>query len=307
MATSFPTGKKILFGREIAYMIAQAGSNQAQAAAFIETSPARIAGLIKGQGTISVGDLERLASKLGFTDAGYVEMLQDLRRDNHRRGFWTTGYRRAYVENIRLLVTLEELAEELRSVDVEVMPGLVQCESYVRALHEHPDVDTYDNHGAAAADHGITTEDSVRARLARQEVLARDDPPTFSAVISESALRRVYGSREVMLEQLEHLMVVARRPNIQIQVMPFDITPPRMSMAYHYVLLTVPSPGAAGPLHMAYVESEGSDIRYLDDEEGFAARDAAWRRLTATALSPADSLEFMQDVARSFDRKTFKH
>ena len=44
MGTSFPTGKKILLGREIAYMISQAGGSQAQAAALIETSPARMAG-----------------------------------------------------------------------------------------------------------------------------------------------------------------------------------------------------------------------------------------------------------------------
>jgi hypothetical protein len=300
MGTSFPTGKKILLGREIAYMLSQAGSNQAQAAVFIETSPARMAGLIKGQGTISVGDLERLASKLGFTDKNYIEVLQDLRRDNHRRGFWTTGYRRAYAEDVRLLVTLEDLAEELRSVDIEVMPGLVQCEPYIRAIHENPEADGEDAHS-------VTTDDSVQARLARQEVLKRDNAPMFSAVLSESALRRVYGSREVMLEQLEYLMEVAKRPNLQIQVMPFEITPPRMSMAYHYVLLTVPSPGAAGPLHMAYVESEGSDIRYLDDKKAFAARDSGWRRLTATALNPTDSVKFMEDVARSFRRKTFKH
>jgi len=300
MGTSFPTGKKILLGREITYMISQAGSNQAQAAAFIETSPARMAGLIKGQGTISVGDLERLANKLGFTDKDYIEVLQDLRRDNHRRGFWTTGYRRAYAEDVRLLVTLEDLSEELRSVDIEVMPGLVQCESYIRAIHQHLETDEQD------LDY-VPTDDSVQARLARQEVLKRDNAPMFSAVLSESALRRVYGDREVMLEQLEYLIEVAKRPNLQIQVMPFEITPPRMSMAYHYVLLTVPSPGAAGPLHMAYVESEGSDIRYLDDKKAFAARDSGWRQLTANALNPPDSVKFIEDVARSFRRKTFKH
>ena len=51
---------------------------------------------------------------------------------------------------------------------------------------------------------------------------------------------------------------------------------------------------------MAYVESEGSDIRYLDDKRAFAARDSGWRRLTATALNPTDSVRFMEDIARSF-------
>jgi hypothetical protein len=50
-----------------------------------------MAGLIKGQGTISVGDLERLFAKLDLGQAEYVEVLQDVRHDNHRRGFWTTG------------------------------------------------------------------------------------------------------------------------------------------------------------------------------------------------------------------------
>jgi hypothetical protein len=82
-----------------------------------------------------------------------------------------------------------------------------------------------------------------------------------------------------------------------------------MPIDCHYVLLTASLLGAARQRHMTYVESEGSDIRYLDDKEIFAARDsAAWRCLTAIVLlSPTASVKFMDDVVRSFRRKTFKY
>lgn len=112
------------------------GVNQAEAARIIDTSQSRIAMLINGASSITVGDLERLAVALGFTDPGYLDSLEALRRDNHKRGFWNTGHRRAYLEELRLLVDLEAHASLLRVTEAEIVPGLIQCEPYIRALHE---------------------------------------------------------------------------------------------------------------------------------------------------------------------------
>ncbi|MBO0808044.1 MAG: helix-turn-helix domain-containing protein, partial [Actinobacteria bacterium] len=135
MSTTVRTAKKLLLGREIAHMIQTAGVSQADAAKLIETSPSRIATLLNGGGTVSPGDLELLARRLGFADEGYKESLLQLRRDNHKRGYWTTGHNRAYAEDLRLLVDLEKHADQIRSAQVEVVPGLLQCETYVRAQH----------------------------------------------------------------------------------------------------------------------------------------------------------------------------
>jgi len=66
------------------------------------------------------------------------------------------------------------------------------------------------------------TEDEVSARLAarlaRQAILARDDPLTAWFLVDEAALRRRGGSPEAMASQLAHLAGVARLPNITIQV-----------------------------------------------------------------------------------------
>lgn len=285
------TVKKLLLGKEIEHMINAAGKNQSEAAALIETSQSRIAGLTNGQGNITVGDLERLANKLGFTDAGYQAALLELRRDNHKRGFWSTGYHRAYSEDIRLRIDLEKHADQIRSAEVEIMPGLAQCEVYARALHaDMPEQG------------GLTLDDRVQARLARQDIYDKESPPVVHFVLSESCLRRVWGDEEVMGEQLDHLVRLSNRTNVMIQVMPFKARAGRRSpIGTRFTLVRVLSPGVAGPLELAYTEGEG-EIRYLDDKDALAAYDTAWTRLSTAALSFEESRKFMRQVAREFSK-----
>ena len=68
------------------------------------------------------------------------------------------------------------------------------------------------------------TQDEVGARLAarleRQAILARDEPPAAWFLVDEAALRRHIGPPEVMAAQLAHLAGVARLPNVTIQLVP---------------------------------------------------------------------------------------
>ena len=88
-------------------------------------------------------------------------------------------------------------------------PGLLQTEEYARAI--------------LAVNPGVTEDqvsERLAARLARQAILARDDPPAAWFLVDEAALRRCVGSPEVMAAQLAHLGGVARLPNVTIQVVP---------------------------------------------------------------------------------------
>ena len=60
----------------------------------------------------------------------------------------------------------------------------------------------------------------MAARLARQTVLDRKDPPLLWILIDEAVLHREAGSSEVMRGQLMQLAEMSRRPNITIQVVP---------------------------------------------------------------------------------------
>ncbi|GAA1961737.1 helix-turn-helix transcriptional regulator [Amycolatopsis minnesotensis] len=290
MSATVRTAKKLLLGREIAHMIDTAGVSQAEAARLIETSQPRIASLISGASNISPGDLILLAKQLGFEDESYQEALRELRRDNHKRGFWSTGHNRAYGDDLRLLVDLEKLADQIQSFQMEVVPGLLQTEAYARAQQGDLPID----------DEGLGAEDFVQARLARQEIVDKADAPTIQVVLSESCLRRMWGDADVMRDQIDHLIKLSNRKHLMIQVFPFKTRPGRRSpIGNRFVLLRVPSPGAAGPLELAYTEGEGED-RYLDDRKALAAYEAAWARLSNAALRFDESRAFMKDVLSEY-------
>lgn len=286
MAGTVRTAKKLMLGREIAHMMSVAGVTQQQVALILETSPSRVAILLNGGGAIAVGDLERLANRLGFTEAGYLTALNELRRDNHKRGFWTTGYNRAYSEDIRLRIDIERHADQIRATHTEVVPGLLQTENYIRAMYADQPSDI----------EGLTSEEAVQARLARQEILDKSDPPQLHIILSESCIRRMWAPDEVMREQIQHLIKLSKRPRIMLQLLPYRMPPgSRAPIGTRFTLLRAPSPGVAGPLELCYIEGEG-EIRYLDEKKTLIAYDTAWTRLTAAALGFAESRKFLTRV-----------
>jgi len=114
----------------------------------------------------------------------------------------------------RSWVEHEQQAATLRIWQPCVLSGLLQTEAYARAI--------------LAVNPGVTDEqvsERLAARLARQAILTRDDPPAVWFLMDEAALRRCVGSPAVMAAQLAHLAGVARLPNVTIQVVP-DIAHP---------------------------------------------------------------------------------
>jgi len=64
-------------------------------------------------------------------------------------------------------------------------------------------------------------ERRISLRMTRQRVLSRPEPAYLWAVIDEGVLRRSLGGRDVMRDQLEHLVSCSKQPNITLQVMSF--------------------------------------------------------------------------------------
>ena len=103
----------------------------------------------------------------------------------------------------------EQKAATLRIWQPSVLSGLLQTEDYARAI--------------LAVYPSVTDEqvgEWLAARLARQAILTRDDPPGAWFLVDEAALRRHTGSADAMAAQLAHLAGLARLPNITIQIVP---------------------------------------------------------------------------------------
>jgi transcriptional regulator with XRE-family HTH domain len=107
----------------------------------------------------------------------------------------------------------EAEAATLSTYQHSLVPGLLQTPEYARAVLE-----TKPN----ASDDEI--DSLVAGRLARQSVLGRDDPPAplMYALIDEGALNRPVASPAVMHDQLAHLVSLSKKPNVTIQVVPYD-------------------------------------------------------------------------------------
>jgi transcriptional regulator with XRE-family HTH domain len=102
----------------------------------------------------------------------------------------------------------EREAHTLRLWSPLLIPGLLQNVDYARALFLGAGVS--EDEAAGLAD----------ARMERQLILGRREPPQVIAVIDETALRRLIGSAEIMAAQLEYVAAVAEQVNVTVHVLP---------------------------------------------------------------------------------------
>ncbi|MFG2956657.1 helix-turn-helix domain-containing protein [Streptomyces sp. NPDC048291] len=175
------------------------------------------------------------------------------------------------------MAKLEKEAIELLAYDALVVKGLLQTEEYMRALlaMRRPTLDQE------------VTEQRVAARLARQDIFDRRPSPLLSFVMDESVLRHRYGGKDVLRGQLEHLLLVGQKRNVEIQVMPTDCED---------------NAGVNGPftvvtrkdgMKFMYVEAQNTSTLQTDPEQTALAA-ARYGIIRSQALSPRESLEFIE-------------
>ncbi|MGH3345083.1 MAG: helix-turn-helix domain-containing protein [Carbonactinosporaceae bacterium] len=185
---------------------------------------------------------------------------------------WPLITRESYPEWFRPFVELEAEATSILTYEVQVVPGLLQTEPYVRAvLRAGPPGDTDEE-----------IERNVAARLERQAVLSREAPPLLWVVLDEAVLRRPVGGSDVMRGQLDHLLDAARSRHVVLQVLPFAAGE-HAAMNGAMTLL-----GFREADDVVYVEDPGSG-HVVTRPEQVAACALSYDLLRATALSPAAS------------------
>jgi transcriptional regulator with XRE-family HTH domain len=184
----------------------------------------------------------------------------------------------AYPSWLRPFVEAERVAHTLRNWQPILIPGLLQTEEYARALiGEWP---------------GLTEERQVellRARMERQSILGRNEPPTMWFVLAENVLHYEVGDREVMDEQLSHLIEISHHTHVNLQVVPGG------ARAHS---------GMTGAFAVASLNGD-SDVLYLesvhqghvsDRPKDIAAVINIWEAIRSEALPFRTSLELITKV-----------
>jgi transcriptional regulator with XRE-family HTH domain len=188
-----------------------------------------------------------------------------------------------YPEHFAEAAEAEEAATEIRQYTPLLIPGLLQTPAYARAVCRA--------YQPTAPDEAI--EALVTARVERARIL--DDPtdPLLWAVIDEAALRRMTGGRAVMAEALRHVTSVIRRKRAIVQVLPFNAgAHPAMEGAIKLMDFEDAPP-------LVYFEGVGTG-RLEDDPATVRYQRLTYELLTASALSPENSLALIEAMAQDY-------
>ncbi|GHA44182.1 helix-turn-helix domain-containing protein [Streptomyces purpurascens] len=277
-----PTLLKMLVGVQLAGFREDAGLAQDQAARAVGFSPAKLSRIESGKGRRPPTENDvRALLRLYNTDDYEVSVLLKLLQRAGEPGWWQRYDKRLMPEWFDRLVGLQEAAATIRTFEIQYVPGLLQTPGYTRAVVER---------GLPNAPAG-EVERRVELRSNRARLLLRQEAPQLWAVIDESVLLRVLGSTDVMREQLAHLVEMAERPNVTVQIVPLSVTnasAPAIPVTYlRFGGLDLPD--------VVYLEHIKS-ANFLEDRDETEEYRIALDRLADEALKPRDSLELMRQT-----------
>jgi transcriptional regulator with XRE-family HTH domain len=279
-----PTVLRILLGTHLRRLREARRLSLEQAAEVIRASHSKLSRLETGRVGFKDRDIADLLTLYGVTDPAEREALRELARRASTPGWWH-DFSDVLPIWFEAYLGLEEAATQIRGYQVQFVPGLLQARDYARAV-------TLLGHGA---DPAKQVEHRVELRMARQSVLSKPDPPNVWVVLDEAALRRPVGDSRVMRAQLEHLLAVGERPNVTIQVMPFQAGG-HAAAGGSFTILRFAEPDLPD---VVYLEQLTSAL-YLDKPETVDQYQMVMERICLEAATPAESADLIRDVLREY-------
>jgi transcriptional regulator with XRE-family HTH domain len=259
------TGMLCVFGRQLKLFRERSGMDRAKLGSLTGYSASTIASFEQGRRIPPPKFIDQADEVL---DAGGVLSAS---KEEVARAQYPAFFRDA--------AKLEAEAVELHVYDTQLVNGLLQTEEYARAVFAmwQPLLDQ------------AIIEQRVAARLARQEIFSRRPTPHLSFVIEEAVLLRPLGGDAAWRGQLEHIMLIAEKRNVVIQVMP-------LSRQEHA--------GLAGPFtlmetkdgrRIAYTEVQG-DSRVHTERHKVRELERTYGILRAQAHTPTESLALIEKL-----------
>ncbi|MEX2982351.1 Scr1 family TA system antitoxin-like transcriptional regulator [Streptomyces sp. C36] len=178
---------------------------------------------------------------------------------------------------------LQLRAKTISEYSPVLMPGLLQTEEYARAVVRAAQP-------FAAED---KVEEFVRARVDRQQLLDDTSHPLMWIVLQESTLWSHISGSAGMQRQLMHVIEMAQRPRIIVQVLPFTA----MAEAFMDGMVMLMDFSDAPPV----VYTEGARSGQLIEDTALV--ESNWKSydlVRAAALSPASSLSLLESTAEGY-------
>ncbi|WP_219471482.1 helix-turn-helix domain-containing protein [Nonomuraea rhizosphaerae] len=277
MTTPNPTLRQRQLAARLRDLRHQAGLNIADVAERLLCSPAKISRIETAQRRVSLRDVRDLCNLYNADPSP----LMALAKDAQQREWW-----QEYDDpEFRDMIGLEVEASAIVEYETTTVPGLLQTEDYARAMIR----------GWLPRIAGDILDDRVAARMKRQDLLHRLDPPRYWVLLDESALWRHVGGVQTMHEQLDHLARMAELPQITIQVIPFTVG---AHMGFDSAFRHLAFDNKSGIADTVFVEHQMGHF-YLEGYRVDRFKEII-DYLRAMAESPQDSRKRITDMATKF-------
>jgi len=271
-------------GIELRRLREDAGYTALDACAVIGAQGPKMSKIENGKQFPTPDEVRKLAAfyDISGADREYLVSLAEQKPKRRRRA----GQRDAVPDWFRRFLALEWAATEIKTYEVESVPGLLQTEDYARAtvLAWEPEADDR------------LVDKQVKNRMQRHAALFRTGVPSLrlDVVLSEAVLHRAQGGKETMHAQLKHLVKMAKRPNVTIRVLPFD-TPNRVGVPSSISLFRL----AQQNISSVYLE-DLFGATYLKEPEEYTQYSVLYGRLRDAALDPEASRRFIDKMAATY-------
>ncbi|SDC95900.1 helix-turn-helix domain-containing protein [Streptomyces prasinopilosus] len=279
-----PTVRRRRLGQELRRLRELKGMTAEEVAERLLVSQSKISRLENGRRSISQRDVRDLCGVYEVQDQRIVESLMQMAKDSRQQGWWHAFGDIPY----SVYIGLETDAESLRVYEPQIITGLLQTGAYAEAIIRggSPEASEQEN------------DKRVEVRLRRQSrITAETDPLRLWVVLDEASLRRVVGSRQVMREQLEHVMELSQQPHITVQVLPFEVGA-HSGINGQYSILEFAD---AADSSVVYIEGVTSDL-YLEKPHDVQKYTVMYEHLRAQALNVEQSRQLVERVAKEYAR-----
>jgi transcriptional regulator with XRE-family HTH domain len=277
-----PTVRRRRLGQELRRLRELKGMTAEEVAERLLVSQSKISRLENGRRSISQRDVRDLCGVYEVEDHRIVDSLMQMAKDSRQQGWWHSFGDIPY----SVYIGLETDAASLRVYDPQVVPGLLQTRTYAESLIS----------GALPEATPTDIDKRVQVRLRRQErISAADNPLRLWAVLDEATLRREVGNKQVMIEQLEHLIEMSQLPHVTVQLIPFTMGA-HPGVSGQYAILEFPD---AADSSVVYIEGVTSDL-YLEKAQDVQKYAVMYEHLRAQALNVEQSRKFIDDAAKDY-------
>lgn len=182
----------------------------------VHMSQPQISRIELGQHRLSDDDVVRIADALELDRMERNELLDQYSTLGLASGNYRLIKFIGATQGMQDYAELERHAKTNRIFDMQVIPGLMQTERYVRGMFLHFGTFLRDN---------ADLETAVRVRMERQRILWQAGR-SFEFLLFETVLYARYCPLEDHLAQLDRVRTLAQRGNIKVGIVPARITPP---------------------------------------------------------------------------------